>query len=239
MSQRPELLTIAPEVRNMIYHEVAQSIQKVKIKIDGKTRKTRASHPLLQVCRQLRTEANPVLASIGRKVASQLFVQLDGFDLEKLSQLADDIQAARIGVTQTSDNSVSATSSAMPKPQLHLAFRLRDRTQKSATETVNQWLHHMVPDLGTKSPFRYAHVFDRAELSFDFHFRTKEMTPAQKRQTVTHKQIHITLRALHIGAETAEKGFKRSWRDTEVAESRRLWCALDRRYWGYKHCGHQ
>jgi len=179
----------------MIYHDVAQSIEKVVISINDSGETIISVHPLTQVCRQLRAEARPILSSVGRTVATRYIVQMTGFQLEKLSQLADDIQEAKTRAppqqaTRKLRRSRYAPDSpaAEPKPRLHLTIFLCNQTESSAQATITQWLRHLSAktDSPTKSPLRYADFFDRSVLAFRFHFHTKEMTPAQKRQTVTH-----------------------------------------------------
>ena len=47
----------------------------------------------------------------------------------------------------------------------------------------------MEPGSATASPFRYATLFKLVDLSCDFLLRTKDMATAEKRQTITRKQI--------------------------------------------------
>jgi hypothetical protein len=93
------LLEIAPELRNTIYHRVAQDIDEASIigrKIgfasagaQDRFWDTIAKHPLSQTCRQLRQEFDPIHRHRTMTTGvSRYYLDLENFDLDRLGDFA-------------------------------------------------------------------------------------------------------------------------------------------------------
>jgi len=95
----PNLLTVAPELRNMVYREVAMSVDTVAVNTNSDNSHDNVSdailvhHSLPKVCRQLRDEAGPVIEAIAPLTAPEIIIWMDAFHFEKLSQLSEHLEA--------------------------------------------------------------------------------------------------------------------------------------------------
>lgn len=180
--QQPQLLGIAPELRNIIYQEVAQSKHLVIIKADVSTKSlldaVRAHSPLTSVCRQIRNEAELVFQATAVLSASLYQISMTGFDFDKLSQLSDH-------VLQYQNKSLSERKS------LHIRFKLDHTAAASMASLYEDVKDACDPGPYTKSPLRFLKLFEwkQASLDFAFHFRVKEMIPKQRGRTITHEQV--------------------------------------------------
>jgi len=187
-SQRPHLLTIAPELRNLIYHEVAFSVHTVILEVtESQTDFFEAAnlrHPLASVCRQLRLEAKPVIQAVALATAKKYEISMTAFDFEQLSKLSDFLldHCGRYGV------------SSLKQKTMRLDFKLGLRTLRSLEETLTQYQEFVNAPTTTRSPFRYTMLFKFPYdgVTFRFNLRTKAMSPTAKSQTVTHDQLKKT-----------------------------------------------
>lgn len=174
VTQHPPLLALPPELRNMIYDELAASTE-LKVGADGTTKDLLDAivfpHGLMETCQQLRSEAWPVLVNAGLVLAPTCRINMTTLNFGLISQLGEYIEKRRLA------------PSATDKPQsLQLELALGSEAYRTLEDTFQQ------RDLAVRaqqSPFRFGIFFDVQSIRMRFHFRDPEMTKAQKQKTIT------------------------------------------------------
>lgn len=176
---RTGFLDLPPELRNAVYHEVAEAETDVVFKIDEHTDDPVddmiGSAPITQVCRQLRAEATPVIRAIAAFKATEYTFLMTGFEFGRISEFSDRMLEAHNGKLAT-------------PCELRLRFKLVDRTadtllpiQKNSDASVFRFLQHFAPPL----------------IHFRFDLRTEGMDAQQQEMTVTHEQVKRIIARLY------------------------------------------
>lgn len=185
--EQSQLLSIAPELRNIIYHEVARDESLALIKANESTEAlvdaVKAHSPLARACRQLRDEFGPVLKATTLLTATQYKISLMGFDFERLSQLSEHISKGQV-------------ESATQRKCLRLHITLDNTTAAFLMPTHNQLKNSLTQEAPARSPLRFARCFEISGMDFNFRFRVKGMTAEQRSRTITHDQVKATIKRL-------------------------------------------
>lgn len=177
--EQSQLLALPPELRNMIYHQIALTTKEISIHIRGSKRATiKASHPLLSANRQIRLEFGPLLIDIGLVVAEHYTCTMSAFHFSKLSQIADSIKAG------TGRKQLDLTIMLGRKPDQSLATTLQH------TQTAS-------------SPFRFADVFTLRNLYVKTGFRLKSLGRGSQLETMM-RMNDLALTWTEISAEHAK-----------------------------------
>lgn len=194
-NERPALLTIPAELRNIIYEEVAQAQKQVLVNIDYDSDNQLdgivAAAPLTRVCRQLRNEAGPVFKAIAPTMTSEYHLRLEAFDFEKVTQLADQLkEGGYLG------KDVNVEADQLQNSPLHLHFALGIRAVVSASHllrVIEDCIEktYYDPEACSDWPLRFVKDFgDRGiKISFELEFPAKGMSAHVESQTVSCRQI--------------------------------------------------
>lgn len=205
--QESHLLGIAPELRNIIYYEVARDETSAIIKADESTESfvdaVKAHSPLARVCRQLRDEFGPVFKATTLLTATEYNISMVGFDFERLSQLSDHISKHR-------------DDTDTQRKRLHLHITLDNMTAALLMPFRSQLEDSLSLNSLTPSPLRFAECFYGEKVTFDFRFRAKGMTAEQRSRTITHQQVKVTIERLGVFDPLYKASMSWSWKEIDA-----------------------
>lgn len=194
------LLGIPPELRNAIYRLVADDIDQVSI-IGHRLRRSTAEssnhawlwnamakHPLSQTCRQLRQEFDPIhrCRAITAGVA-QYRLELENFDVDRVEDFA---RLAR-SMPQVVRDRMREAGNSLDWRQTIIRFNLTDQILPSIRNFEKKGRLDLV---STFEKLQYGLGMDNKYRAFHSHeinlnFKTRNMSPAQKRITPTHELV--------------------------------------------------
>lgn len=171
-TQTSRLLLLPPELRNMIYHDVALSTKEIGIHVRSRKSATIiASHPLLFVSHQLRKEFGPVLIDTGLVFAEHYHCTMQAWNLEKLCEIADSLKSSRL-------RSVSA--SAHEGKQLNMSITLGRKPDRSLSKVLERTRSSVASKDLISNPFRFADVFSLGDVYVKTNFRLRQLSRDQK-----------------------------------------------------------
>lgn len=157
--QEAPLLDVPPEIRQVIYRELAMSIGIVIIRASDSTIDLRKAvvvrHPLCSVCRLLHAEVAPAIALYSLIESPRYFVELTAFDFDKLFQLSDFL-------------AYGAKRGPRKKKEQFLKPSLGSRMEASLNNIYNEtWRYVNVKTPPAPSPARFANVLELRGLQWD------------------------------------------------------------------------
>ena len=160
----PYLLSLPPELRNMIYEEIALATRDIKIVVrNASTATVLAKHPLLSVCRHLRAELGPVLVDTGLVVANTYICNMPAFHFEKLCKISDFIK------TQSNSNL------SRERKRMNLTITLSQARESSLETALQQTRTFVATKYSTDSPLRFAEVFNLQDVYIRTDYRLDDL----------------------------------------------------------------
>lgn len=216
-SQPPQasLIGIPPELKNMIYHFVADDIEEASIigrKLESKnaTRnaETRvwdaiARHPLSQTCQQLRLEFDPIhqcrVLSTG---VEAYWLDIENFDMDQMTALAKLLPHVPQLFAHLRTNQRFTARLNIGKSALKSAEALEQRGNSSAS-TMKGDYERLMDVIGMHGWYN--------PLTVQIHFRTRTMSRAEKEAGVTGQTLNAVISRLKSMLEAPERMYGQDW----------------------------
>lgn len=157
--QEAPLLDVPPEIRQVIYRELAMSIGIVIIRASDSTidlhKAAVVRRPISSVCRLLHAEAASAIGLYSLIESPRYFVELTAFDFGKLSQLSDFLVHG-------------AEKRTRKRKELFLKLSLGSRMEASLNNIYHEtWRYVNVKTPPAPSPVRFANVPELRGLQWD------------------------------------------------------------------------